>query len=115
MSSNSALTFRRVFQRWLTALFLLQVSFCCWATETIALRQLPDALRAMWNENKPQMNENSRCATAFDSHYDLRKMTFHCSIYMRMAAEAERRAMTYCEQERARKAIAATCRIISGE
>lgn len=104
---------RLTVQYWLVAIVLLQAPCRAWAYETVPLRQLPNVLRTMWSDTKPQMNENSRCAAAFDNQYDLNKMTMRCSIYMRMGAEAERRAISYCEQDRARKTIAAPCRIVT--
>jgi hypothetical protein len=80
------------------------------AFETIALKQLPGPLHSLWGRTKPEMNENSRCAAAFDG--DPEKMTLRCSVYVRMAAEAERRAMLYCEEDRAKKHIHAPCRIV---
>lgn len=80
--------------------------------ETMPVRQLPDALKEVWAKNKPDMNENSRCAAAFDSPYDQSRMIMRCSIYMRMGAEAERRALAYCEEERKRTGVASPCRIV---
>lgn len=80
--------------------------------ETIELRRLPETLRGLWNITKPEMNANSRCAAAFDSHTEPDKMILRCSVYMRMGAEAERRAMNYCEEERARKGIHMPCKIV---
>ena len=82
------------------------------AADTLRVPQLPDALKEVWVKNKPDMNENSRCAVAFDSPYDQRRMIMRCSIYMRMGAEAERRALAYCEEERKRTGIVSTCRIV---
>ena len=80
--------------------------------ETLHVRQLPDALKEVWAKNKPDMNENSRCAAAFDSPYDHTRMIMRCSIYMRMGAEAERRALASCEEERKRRAMISTCRSV---
>lgn len=79
---------------------------------TIELRQLPEALHFIWDKTKPEMNENSRCAAAFDSHSDPAKMVIRCSVHMRMGAEAERRAMGYCEEERSRKGVHMPCKIV---
>ncbi|NDB70644.1 MAG: hypothetical protein EB015_22085 [Methylocystaceae bacterium] len=76
------------------------------------MRQLPDAMKEAWAKNKPDMNENSRCAAAFDSPYDQSRMIMRCSIYMRMGAEAERRALAYCEEERKRSGVVSPCRIV---
>lgn len=79
---------------------------------TIALRELPDPLRSVYKELKPEMNDNSHCAAAFDSHSDGEKMVFRCSIHIKMSAEGERRAMRYCEEKRAEKGIKAPCRLV---
>ncbi len=80
---------------------------------TISPRDLPDALRQEWAKTAPDLTATSRCATTFDSHVDPRRMTFNCSIYVKVAAEGERRAMRYCEAARKEKGIAAACRIIA--
>ena len=82
------------------------------AFDTVELRRLPDLLRGQWNSTKPEMNANSRCAAAFDSHTEPDKMILSCSIYMRMGAAAERRAMGYCEEERSRKGVHMPCKIV---
>lgn len=82
------------------------------AFDTVPLRQLPEMLRAIWDKTKPEMNEHSRCAAAFDGHSDPAKMVMRCSVYMRMGAEAERRAIGHCEEERARKGVHMPCKIV---
>ncbi len=82
------------------------------AFDTVELRRLPDLLRGQWNSTKPEMNENSRCAAAFDSHTDPDKMILSCSVYMRMGAAAERRAIGYCEEQRSRKGVHMPCKIV---
>ena len=79
---------------------------------TIPLSELPDPLRSVWKELKPEMTPMSHCATAFDSHSDGEKMAFRCSIHIKMSAEGERRAMKYCEEKRAEKNIKAPCRLV---
>ena len=79
---------------------------------TVDLRELPDPLRSVYKELKPEMNEMSHCAAAFDSHTDGEKMVFRCSIHIKMSAEGERRAMRYCEEKRAEKGIKAPCRLV---
>ena len=82
------------------------------AFDTVELRRLPDLLRGQWNSTKPEMNANSRCAAAFDSHTDPDKMILSCSVYMRMGAAAERRAIGYCEEQRSRKGVHMPCKIV---
>ncbi|WP_408595820.1 hypothetical protein [Limnohabitans sp.] len=79
---------------------------------TIPLSELPDPLRSVWKELKPEMTPMSHCATAFDSHSDGDKMVFRCSIHIKMSAEGERRAMKYCEEKREEKNIKAPCRLV---
>jgi hypothetical protein len=79
---------------------------------TIQLDQLPESLRAQWAMLKPEMTQMSHCATAFDSHTDGDKMAFRCSIHIKMSAEGERRAMSYCEEKRAEKKIHMPCKLI---
>ena len=79
---------------------------------SIHLSELPDSLRSVWKELKPEMNENSHCAAAFDSHSDGEKMAFRCSIHIKMSAEGERRAMRYCEEKRQEKGIKMPCKLV---
>ena len=79
---------------------------------TVELRELPDPLRSVYKELKPEMTEMSHCAAAYDSHSDGEKMVFRCSIHIKMSAEGERRAMRYCEEKRAEKGIKAPCRLV---
>ena len=79
---------------------------------TIHVSELPDPLRSVWKELKPEMTPMSACATAFDSHSDGEKMAFRCSIHIKMAAEGERRAMRYCEEKRAEHKIKDACKIV---
>lgn len=79
---------------------------------TVNVRELPDPLRSVFKELKPEMTEMSHCAAAYDSHTDGEKMVFRCSIHIKMSAEGERRAMRYCEEKRAEKGIKAPCRLV---
>lgn len=78
----------------------------------IALRELPDSLRSVWFELKPEMTPMSHCATAFDSYTDGERMVFRCSIHIKMSAEGERRAMRYCEDKRTEKGIKMPCKLV---
>jgi hypothetical protein len=79
---------------------------------TVRVSELPDPLRSVWKELKPEMTEMSHCATAFDSHSDGEKMAFRCSIHIKMSAEGERRAMRYCEEKRQEKQIKMPCKLV---
>jgi hypothetical protein len=78
----------------------------------ISYKELPDTLRTVWLETKPEMISTSHCAAAFDSYSDSEKMVIKCSIYIKMSAEGERRALQYCEEKKAEKGIKAPCRLI---
>ncbi len=79
---------------------------------TMKVRELPDALKQQWQQTKPEMNENSHCAAAFNNQTDYEKMTFKCSIYIRLSAEGARRAMRYCEEDREKKHIHGPCKLV---
>lgn len=76
------------------------------------LRSLPQALQEHYQKAKPEMNDKSHCAAAFDSHTDGEKMVFRCSIYIKMSAEGERRAMRYCEESRKERKVNAPCKLV---
>lgn len=79
---------------------------------TVVLRDLPQDLKAQYLQQKPEMNANSRCAAAYDSHTEAAKMTLRCSIYIKLGAVGARRAMGYCEEQRDKQHIHAPCRIV---
>ena len=90
---------------------------CCLAQAaspypTVPLKDLPDGLRSTFLQLKPEMNEFSHCAAAWDSQNDGDRMVFKCSIYIKMSAEGERRSMQYCEEKRAEKKVKAPCRLV---
>ena len=78
----------------------------------VPLKDLPEPLRLHWAGLKPEMQPTSHCAAAFDSHSDTDKMVMKCSIHIKMSAEGERRAMRYCEEQRAERRIKAPCRLV---
>jgi hypothetical protein len=78
----------------------------------ISLHEIPEPLQEQFMKLKPEMTQYSHCATAFDSHSDGEKMAFRCSIYIKMSAEGERRAMRYCEERRSELKINAPCKLI---
>lgn len=79
---------------------------------TVHLSAIPEALQQQYLKLKPEMNQYSHCAAAFDGSTDGEKMAFRCSIYVRMSAEGERRAMRYCEEKREEHKINGPCRLI---
>jgi hypothetical protein len=82
------------------------------AFPTIRLDQIPDVLQQQYRKVKPDFTEMSHCATAFDSPMDADKMAFRCSIYIKMSAEGERRAIRYCEEKRQELKIHNPCQVI---
>ncbi len=81
------------------------------AQSVYRVAQLPEALKGVWQRNLPEMSATSRCAAAFDAS-EGSKMTLQCSIYIRMAAEGERRALRLCEDKRRELGIHAPCRLV---
>lgn len=79
---------------------------------SVHVKELPDFLKRVWQFNKPDMTEQSRCAAAFDGYGDPDKATLQCSVHIRMAAEGARRAMRYCEEKRAELKIRDSCKIV---
>ena len=109
-------------QQWNRSMRVLLAAGClistAWAQPvhpTMKVRDLPDVLRAQWNQTKPEMIDASRCAAAFDSHTDYDRMTLKCSVHIKLGAEGARRAMRYCEEEREKKHIHAPCKIVLEE
>ena len=78
----------------------------------VPLKDLPEPLRLHWAGLKPEMQPTSHCAAAFDSNTDTDKMVMKCSIHIKMSAEGERRAMRYCDEQRAERKIKAPCRLV---
>jgi hypothetical protein len=83
------------------------------AYPTVGVRDLPEGLKMVWRQTKPEMTANSRCAAAFDNHSDMDKMTLQCSVHIKMAAEGARRAMRYCEDKRQAQKIKEPCRLVT--
>jgi hypothetical protein len=79
---------------------------------TIRLDHLPDVLQQQYKKVRPDFTEMSHCAAAFDSPMDNDKMAFRCSIYIKMSAEGERRAIHYCEEKRQELKIHNPCQLI---
>ncbi len=64
----------------------------------IKYRDLPDQLQSAYKIEKPKLGEIGRCAVNFEDMKDESKMVFTCSIYVKMSAVAERKAIERCEQ-----------------
>ena len=79
---------------------------------TIKLSEVPNAVLQMYKREEPNFTDLSHCATAWDSTTDGDKIAFKCSVFIKMSAEGERRAMRYCEEILEHKKISARCRLI---
>ncbi len=79
---------------------------------TVRVTDIPEGLKMVWRQTKPEMSANSRCAAAFDNHSDIEKMSLQCSVHIKMAAEGARRAMRYCEEKRQELKIKEPCRLV---
>ena len=79
----------------------------------VSLHDLPSALQEAYRNERPHLGEIGRCAVSFDNSMDQEKMVFTCSIYVKMSAVAERKAMERCEQMKSGRGIKAPCKVIS--
>ena len=79
---------------------------------TVRLTDLPDAVHKLYKREEPNFTNMSHCAAAWDSATDGDRIAFKCSVFIKMSAEGERRAMHYCEEIRADKKISSPCRLI---
>jgi hypothetical protein len=79
---------------------------------TISFRELPQGLQEQFLANKPFFTPMSHCAAAFDSYTDGDKMAFRCSIYIKMSAQGERRAVTLCEERKQELKVKMPCKLI---
>ncbi|MCX7262397.1 MAG: hypothetical protein NTX67_06445 [Burkholderiales bacterium] len=58
------------------------------------------------------MGKFGQCAAAFDSKTDDSKMAFACSIYVKLTAVAERKAIQHCDEQREARRIKSPCQLI---
>lgn len=79
----------------------------------VSLHDLPSALQEAYRNERPHLGDIGRCAVSFDSSMDQEKMVFTCSIYVKMSAVAERKAMERCDQIKTARNIKAPCKVIS--
>ena len=73
---------------------------------------LPGALQKAYRNEKPNLDEIGRCVVSYDSSTDQEKMIFTCSIYVKMSAVAERKAMERREQMKENRGIKGPCQVI---
>jgi hypothetical protein len=79
---------------------------------SVPFHDMPHALQEGYKHEKPNLGEIGRCVVAYDSSVAEDKMIFTCSIYVKMSAVAERKAMERCEGLRASKGIKGPCRVV---
>ena len=79
---------------------------------SVHLHDLPSALQEAYRNEKPNLGEIGRCVVSYDNSIDQEKMIFTCSIYVKMSAVAERKAMERCEQMKEKRGIKAPCKVI---
>jgi hypothetical protein len=82
------------------------------AHSLISSELLPMSLQTSWQVNKPQLGKFGHCAAAFDSRTDDNKMAFACSIYVKLDAVAQRKAIQHCDEQRVARNIKAPCQLI---
>jgi hypothetical protein len=78
----------------------------------VHLHDLPSALQEAFKHERPNLGDIGRCVVAYDSNLVEDKMIFTCSIYVKMSAVAERKAMERCEGMRTSKGIKNPCRVV---
>jgi hypothetical protein len=96
-------------------ILLLAIAMPARATEEfkhIPAELLPSSLQMSWQVNKPQLGKFGHCAAAFDSRTDDAKMAFACSIYVKLKAVAQRKAIQHCDEQRETRHIKAPCQLI---
>jgi len=100
---------------WVWISFLILLSFSSLAEEGrkhIAPELLPNSLQLSWQANKPSLGKFGQCAAAFDSKTDDAKMAFACSVYVKLTAVAERKAIQHCDEQRVARQIKAPCQLV---
>jgi hypothetical protein len=79
---------------------------------TLRLNCCPNSLQLSWQANKPSLGKFGQCAAAFDSKTDDAKMAFACSVYVKLTAVAERKAIQHCDEQRVARQIKAPCQLV---
>ena len=102
-----------LFSVWVSFLFLLPFSGLAEeGRKHIAPELLPHSLQLSWQANKPSLGKFGQCAAAFDSKTDDAKMAFACSVYVKLTAVAERKAIQHCDEQRVARQIKAPCQLV---
>lgn len=92
--------------------FVTTVRAQAYVFQSVSLHDLPNALQEAYKHERPNLGEIGRCVVSYDSNVVEEKMIFTCSIYVKMSAVAERKAMDRCETMRASKGIKNPCRVV---
>ena len=103
----------KLFSMWVC--FLVLLPFSALAEDVrkhIAPELLPNSLQLSWQANKPSLGKFGQCAAAFDSKTDDAKMAFACSVYVKLTAVAERKAIQHCDEQRVARQIKAPCQLV---
>jgi len=103
----------KLFSMWVG--FLILLPFSALAEDVrkhIAPELLPNSLQLNWQANKPSLGKFGQCAAAFDSKTDDAKMAFACSVYVKLTAVAERKAIQHCDEQRVARQIKAPCQLV---
>ena len=103
----------KLFSMWVG--FLIFLPFSALAEDVrkhIAPELLPNSLQLSWQANKPSLGKFGQCAAAFDSKTDDAKMAFACSVYVKLTAVAERKAIQHCDEQRVARQIKAPCQLV---
>lgn len=103
----------KLFSVWVGLFFLLPLSGLAEeGRKHIAPELLPNSLQLSWQANKPSLGKFGQCAAAFDSKTDDAKMAFACSVYVKLTAVAERKAIQHCDEQRVVRQIKAPCQLV---
>lgn len=103
----------KLFSMWIGLLILLPFSALAEdVRKHIAPELLPNSLQLSWQANKPSLGKFGQCAAAFDSKTDDAKMAFACSVYVKLTAVAERKAIQHCDEQRVARQIKAPCQLV---
>ena len=103
----------KLFSVWFGCLSLLPLSALAEeGRKYIAPELLPNSLQLSWQANKPSLGKFGQCAAAFDSKTDDAKMAFACSVYVKLNAVAERKAIQHCDEQRVTRGIKASCQLV---
>jgi hypothetical protein len=103
----------KLFSMWVG--FLILLPFSALAEDVrkhIAPELLPNSLQLSWQANKPSLGKFGQCAAAFDSKTEDAKMAFACSVYVKLTAVAERKAIQHCDEQRVARQIKAPCQLV---